>query len=471
MDVMKFGVVSVSEAARLHDLARIVKTAHADGRALVVVCAALNGITDKLIGAARGAATGNEAAVEDARRELWGRHRALAEKLAADTWERETLYREWAELLKIFDRFTRSIATLGEQSPRSIDAVAALGERFATHLVATALRQSGVSARTVDATELIVTDDHFGGAWPFPAESSERIRMRLAPLLQSRIVPVITGYIGATREGIVTTLGRGGGDYSATLIGAALGAEEVCIWTDVDGILTADPKIVPKARTLAELSYVEAAEIATFGAEVLHPRTLAPVAEQGIPLHIRNVLRPDRAGTRVVSHPAPTDHSARAIISARGLSLLGVAAATGGAGWTPDIAGRALARLAEAGVEILTFAQSFSERSLTLAVRGADADFARDTLATIFARERAAGTLREITLTTPVALVAVISAPNGDGLAPRTLTALGRAGAHVLALAQSTASYHISFILPEAEVDSVVRALHADLGLAHPGDG
>src|SRR5262249_20368541 len=156
-------------------------------------------------------------------------------------------------------RFTRSIATLGEHSPRSIDTVAALGERFATHLVATALRQAGVSARTVDATELIVTDNHYGAAWPYPEESSERIRTRLRSLMQARTVPVISGYIGATREGIVTTLGRGGGDYSATLIGAALGAEEVIIWTDVDGILTADPKIVPEARTLPELSYAEAA--------------------------------------------------------------------------------------------------------------------------------------------------------------------------------------------------------------------
>ena len=468
MEVMKFGGVSVSEAARLRELARIVKAAHEQNRAQVVICTALEGITDALISAARGAATGNETAIETARRELWGRHRALAEKLANDEWEREALYREWAELLKTFDRFTRSIATLGEHSPRSIDAVASLGERFAAQLVATALRQGGVAARTIDAAELIVTDDHFGAAWPFPDESAERVRQRLRPLVQSGIVPVITGYIGATRDGIVTTLGRGGGDYSATLIGAALGAEEVCIWTDVDGILTADPKIVREARTLAELSYVEAAEIATFGAEVLHPRTLAPVAEQGIPLRIRNVLRPDRPGTRVVAHPQPTGHAARAIISARGLSLLSVAATASAnrSGWTPELAARALARLSEAGVEILTFAQSFSERSLTLTVRGADADFARDCLAATFARERAADILREITLTTPVALVAVISAPGGDGLAPRTLATLGQAGAHVLALAQGTSSYHISFILPESQVNSVVKALHRDLGLA-----
>ena len=469
MDVMKFGAVSVSEPARLRDLVRIVKTAHKQNGPLVVVCTALAGVTDALISAARGAAVGDEAAVEAARRELWGRHRALAEKVVSDAWEREALYREWAELLKTFDRITRSIATLGEHSPRSIDAVAALGERFAAHLVAAALRQSGVAAQMIDAAELIVTDDHFGAARPLLEESFPRIRARFDPLARAGIVPVVTGYIGATRDGVVTTLGRGGGDYTAALIGAALAAEEVCIWTDVEGILTADPKIVPEARTLAELSYVEAAEIATFGAEVLHPRTIAPVAERGIPLRIRNALRPDHPGTRIVAHPQPTAHTARAIISARGLSLITLAAtndSAGGTGWTPELAARALARLAEAGVEILTFAQSFSERSLTLAVRASDASFARACLAATFERERAAGALREIALTSPVALVAVISAPNGDGLAPRTLAALGRAGAHVLALAQGTASYHISFILPEAEVDDVVRALHRDLGLA-----
>ncbi len=467
MHVMKFGVVSVSEATRLREMAQIVRAAHIDGKPLVVVCAAISGITDKLISAARGAATGQETAVEEVRRELWGRHRALAEKLASDEWEREALYREWAELLKIFDRFTRSIATLGEHSPRSIDTVASLGERFAAHLVATALRQVGVSARTVDATELIVTDSHYGAAWPYPEESSERIRTRLRSLMQARIVPVITGYIGATREGIVTTLGRGGGDYSATLIGAALGAEEVSIWTDVDGILTADPKIVPEARTLPELSYAEAAEIATYGPEILHPRTLAPVAEKGIVLRIRNVLRPDQPGTLVVANPQPTAHAAHTIISARGLSLLSVAATLGSsAGWSADVVARVLARLADSGVEILNFAQSFSERSLTLTVRGVDAAFAREYLTLAFGREHESDTLREITLTAPIGLVAVISASDNGHLTPQTLTSLGRTGAHVLALAQGASSKHLSFILPEGEVDAVVKALHYDLRLA-----
>lgn len=463
--VMKFGAAAVSEIGRLREVVRIAREAAVNGPALVV-CSALSGITDALIAAARTASRGDLAAAEEARRELWGRHRALAEKLVGDEWERETLYREWAELLKTYDRITRSIATLGEYSPRSIDAAAALGERFVAHLIAVALRQNGVAAQMIDAAELIVTDEHFGNAAPLMAETLDRAGARLRPLLQSRIVPVVTGYIGATRAGVVTTLGRGGGDYSATILGAAVEAEEVTFWTDVDGILTADPKIVPEARTLPELSYAEAAEIAMLGAEVLHPRTLAPLAELGIPLSIRNVARADQPGTRVVSAPRPTPHDARAIISAPGFSLVSVAAANAPADvWTPELAVRALARLAETRVEILSFAQSFTERSLTVAVRASDAAFVRQCLEAIFEREVAAGAVRAVAPSGPVALVAVVSAPNGNTLVPRTTAALAGAGAHILTLAQGVDSFHISFIVPEPEVTRVVRTLHRELGL------
>jgi aspartate kinase len=465
--VMKFGAAAVSELTRLREVVQITKAA-AEQSPTVVVCSALSGITDALIGAARAASRGELAQSEEARRDLWGRHRALSEKLVGDDWERETLYREWADLLKAYDRITRSIATLGEYSPRSIDAVAALGERFVAHLIAVALRQSGVAAQLVDATDLIVTDEHFGNASPLVPETAERTRARLRPLLQARIVPVVTGYIGATRAGATTTLGRGGGDYTATIVGAALEARQVTFWTDVDGILTADPKLVPEARTLPELSYAEAAEIAMLGAEVLHPRTLAPLAREGIPLTIRNIARPAAAGTTIVARPEPTGHAARAIISAPGFSLVSVAATGAHAAdiWTPELAARALAGLAASRIEILSFAQSFTERSLTVGVRASDAAFVRECLEAIFEQERAAGTVYSVAPSGEVALVAVISTPNGATLVPRTFAALGAAGAHILTMAQGVDTFHISFILPESEVARVVRSLHSELGLA-----
>ena len=460
MYVMKFGVASVSEAARLRSTVDLCRTR--PNGSLVVVCTAIAGVTDTLISAARSATTGDEAAVEIARRDIWSRHRTLAEKVVHDEWERETLYREWAALLKTFDRVTRSIMTLGDRSLRGIDAIAALGERFVSHLVGTVLRQHGIAAKVIDAAELIVTDDHFGAARPFPQESAERIRKRLQPALQSGIVPVITGYIGATREGVVTTLGRSGGDYTAALIGAVMGAEEVWIWTDVDGILTADPKIVYDAQTLEELSYVEAAEIATFGVEVLHSRTLIPIIEHNVVLRIRNALRPNHPGTRIVARPQPSSRAARTIISAHGLSMLTLTSKNED-DWTPDLAARTLTRLSDTGVDVLSFTQSFSQRSLALTVRSTDAAFASESLRAIFHHNGTSD--GSITITAPVALVSVISTTSST-LMPLVLTALGQADAHVLALAQSSTSFHISFILPESEVQHVVRTLHRDLRLA-----
>lgn len=466
MIVMKFGAAAVSDAAHVRELVRIVRDAIDEGQAVVVVCAALPDVTNLLIGAARAAARGNPKLAEQARRELWVRHRMLAERLVTDDWERETLYRAWAEILKVFDQIIRAVHTLAEHTPRSGDAVAALGERFVGLLLAVALRRAGVAAQLIDGSELIITDDHFGNALPIPDETAARARTRLMPLTQTRIVPVVTGYTGATRQNVITTLGRGGGDYSATLIAAALDATDVVLWTDVAGILTADPKLAPDARTLPELSYIEAAEIATLGAEVLHPRTLTPLAARNIPLHIRSLSQPDLPGTRVVAEPSPTADSARAIISAPAIGLLEISVsplADAGRGWAPELAVRVLSELTGVGVEVLTFAQSFSERSLLLAVRLTDVEYAFERIEACLQRDRDSGALRSINLRSPVALVAVMSAPNSAPLAPRALAALARIQSTAYAMVHGSASNHLSFIIPEVDMGAAVRALHREL--------
>jgi aspartate kinase len=462
MQVLKFGGDALSDAARFRNVARVVAETHGGDTAIVVVCSAIDGITDLLLGAARSAVHNDEARIESTRRELWSRHRSLAEKLVPDEWEREELFREWGDLLKIYDRVTRAIATLGEPSPRGIDAVAALGERLIAHLVASVLRQNGVAARTVDATQLIVTDQRFGAANPLPTESTKRIQQKLRAMVKSGVVPVVTGYIGATPEGVVTTLGRGGGDYTAALIGAALQADEVWIWTDVDGILTADPKIVASARTLNQLSYTEAAEIATLNPVVLNPRTITTAMAAGIPLRIANLFRPEHPGTRIVADATPTTSLARSIISTRTLQMV-VVNGSEADGWSPVVAVRALAELFQAGVETLTFAESFGEQSLTMIVRSADAEFACERLNTIFAAEQAAGVLKATTLGGSVALVTVVNASGDPELTPRTLATLGKANAQVLALVQSAASGHVTFTLPDNEANAIVRALHTEL--------
>lgn len=463
MQVMKFGAIAFADIERTRETVRILRDVHRDKKSIVVVCSALPGITDALLRAARSAAHGGEQYTDVARRELWNRHRSIAEKLVSDDWEREMLFQRLSELLKYLDRMTRAMATLGEYSARGIDAIACLGERFAAHLVAVVLRQQGVAAQMVDATELIVTDDRFGSARPYYEDSTVRIQERLMPMLQAGIIPVVTGYTGSTRTGIVTTLGRGGGDYTAALIGAPIQAEEVCLWTDVDGILTADPKIVTQAIPLPELSYAEAAEMATLsGSEILHLRTLMPLAANSIPLRIANVLSPSLPGTVVLANPRPL-HQSGAIISTRGLSLVAATASALPAvhdAWTPERAAEVITHLSDAGIETLLAHQSELDRTLMVLVRQPDTNYTEEIFTSAFSE----GYQR--TSMNSVALISVISAPHGGALTPRAMLALGNAQIHIIATSRAVLGNYVSFVLPDDEVENAVRVLHQGLGFA-----
>lgn len=467
MQVMKFGAIAFADVDRTRETVRILRDVHRDKKSIVVVCSALPGITDALLRAARASVHGGEQYTDLARRELWNRHRSIAEKLVTDEWEREMLFQRLAELLKTLDRMTRAMSTLGEYSARGIDAIASLGERFAAHLIAVVLRQHGVAAQMVDATDLIVTDDRFGSARPYVEDSTLRIQERLIPMLQAGIIPVITGYTGATRTGVVTTLGRGGGDYTAAIIGAAIHAEEVCLWTDVDGILTADPKIVSQAFPLPELSYNEAAEMATLsGSEILHLRTLMPLAANGIQLRIANVLSPSLPGTLVSANPRPA-HQSGAIISTRGLSLVAASASALPAvqdAWTPEHAAKIITRLSNAGIETLLAHQSELDRTLMVLVRQSDTPYTDEIFASAFADGYQQTTMNS------VALISVISAPHGGALTPRAISVLGNAQIHIIATSRAVFGNYVSFVLPDDEVESAVRVLHQGLGFSGSSD-
>ena len=464
MIVMKFGGTSVGDAARLHEVVALTQRAVRQNKQVVLVCSAMDGVTDLLIAAARAASSGDATGAEELRRRVWARQRRVAGEVLQDDWERESLTTDWAELLKTLDRLLRSVAVVGELTPRVLDAVAALGERWSIRLIAALLREHKVAGQAIDATELIVTDDHFGAARPMQEQTDEQTRARLLPALRSGIVPVVSGYIGATADGVVTTLGRGGSDYSAALIGAALGADEVRIWTDVDGILTADPKIVSNAQTVAELTYGEALQLASVGAEVLHPLTLGPVAAHGIPLRIMNTVQPAHAGTLVHAEVAPRPRPVRAIISSRELSLIRIDSQDGDSG--PESSIQALRTLDRHGVDVLMFVQSFAERSLTVVVRQADAPYAM--------RQLAAETTRPqeppgVSLQHSVAIVSVIGFGDGQRLLTETLGALNTAGSHILAMARGARTYHTSVVLPEEELPATVRAIHDAVAVLSAG--
>jgi aspartate kinase len=322
-------------------------------------------------------------------------------------------------------------------------------------------------AQAISATELIVTDDNFGGAMPLMDQTAERLRRQVKPIVERGVIPVVTGFIAASEAGATTTLGRGGSDFSAAILGAGLGADEVWIWTDVDGILTADPNLVPHARTLAELSYAEAADLAYYGADVLHPKTIQPVVASCIPLRIVNSLNPSHPGTLIVDAPRPDRELMPAIISTTGLSLIAIG--TQDDSWTLPMAARALQQLSEAGVDVLMFSQSFSEHSLNLIVREQDHAHCLKTLGSEFGN-CPGGAGYNLGAQEKVATVSVVGVPdwNENGIVPHAFSALGKHGTRVIAVAQAATEHSVSFCIPEDQVADTVRFLHRDLGLERP---
>src|SRR6266568_1305695 len=298
LQVMKFGGTSVGDAECIARTAQIIAKAARESGCVSVV-SAMGGVTNRLIEAARKAQAGDAgeaAAIVDALRQ---QHEAALTSLVQRADERAGIRLRLEEVLAEGRRLCEGTSLLRELTPRTLDAISSLGERLSAPLVAAAVRELGAPGEAIEATELIVTDAFHGGAEPQMKLTREKSQARLRPLLEKGFVPVVTGFIGASKDGQLTTLGRGGSDYSATILGAAMDADEVIIWTDVDGVLTADPRLVPEARTIPVISYREAAELAYFGAKVLHPKTLNPVVQAAIPVWIRNSFAPERPGTKI----------------------------------------------------------------------------------------------------------------------------------------------------------------------------
>lgn len=464
--VHKFGGTSVGSAERFGAVSDILLQHHGVPlqRPGVVVASAMSGVTNALLRGAWAAAEGREATCREVEGALLARHQTVVEALLPDGVERMALA-DWIETRLVdLARLYTSIAVLGELTARGRDHVAAFGEALSVEILAAVLRYRGLDAQAVLATGLIVTDDHFGAATPLMAPTRVRLQETLDPLVAQGTMPVVTGFIAATEAGVTTTLGRGGSDYTAAIIGAGLDAGEVWIWSDVDGILTADPNLAEGARTLRELSYVEAAELAYYGADVLHPKTIRPVIENRIPLRILNSFHPEDPGTLIVESPSTSRVPLPAIISTRGLSLIAI----GGLDdyWSLQAVARALTALSEDGVDVLMFSQSFSEHSLNLVVRRESQSRCLRTLRATFTAELA----REVvSLGTreQVATVSVVGVPgwNATGTVSHAFAALGAQGTRVIAVAQAATENSVSFCIPEDQLGPTVRYLHRELGL------
>lgn len=464
MLVMKFGGTSVGTAERIRAVAGLVTEAAAR-EPVVVVVSAVGGVTDILIAAAQDAAHRRRLPALQRVIELQQRHAEIVAGLELPPDAGRLLDTELRLLAVELENFIHSVGILGEVTRRTLDYISSLGERMSCRIVAAALRAVDCPAEAVDATEVIVTDSTFGNAFPLLDPTRDRAAAVLTPLLERGMVPVVTGFIGADADGIVTTLGRGGSDYSAALLGRVLDAREIVIWTDVNGVMTANPRVVPDARTLPHLSYLEAAEMSYFGAKVLHPKTIAPAVEQGIPVRIRNTFAPDGPDTLITAEAPPNGHPIRAITAISRLALLTLQGK--GLIGVPGVAARLFSTIAQEAINVLMISQSSSEYNICVLIEAAYAGQARRSIEAQFALERSQGLIEGQTVRADVSIIAVIGAGmrGRPAVTGQVFLALAQEGIEVLAIAQGSSELNLSFVIAGTQEDAAVRCIHQQFEL------
>jgi aspartokinase/homoserine dehydrogenase 1 len=462
--VMKFGGTSLGDASCIARTAQICAAAARES-SVVVVVSAMSSVTNRLIEAATFSEAGESEKSSEQLAAIRSQHKMALQALIADAATRQKLAQRMEDILGEAARLCEGTALLRELTPRTLDLVSSLGERISAPIVAATISAAGASSEPIEATELIVTDGFHGGAEPLIDLTRERCEARLRPLLQKGVVPVVTGFIGASQEGALTTLGRGGSDYSATILSAALEADEAIIWTDVDGVLTADPRLVPEARTIPEISYREAAELAYFGAKVLHPKTLRAVMPQEIPVWIRNSFAPEKPGTKITPQGRSSGGGAKALTAIGDVSLI----ALGGPGIVglPDVVGRTFSTTAKVRANVLLISQSSSQNDICFIVASADAKRTVDALREQFVQDLAHHKVEHISLDPLIAIVAVVgeNMRGTVGMAGRTFSTLGRENVNIIAIAQGSSESNISFVVEQKDMKKAVLALHREFGL------
>ena len=464
--VMKFGGTSVGSAERIAQAAQLAADSAAKGHQVVVVTSAMSKVTDSLIAAARQAAGGHWD--PKTREELFERHKAVADALIEPGSPRHTAVLDaLQQRLERFEKLCFGLSMIHELTPRLLDAISGTGEMLTAPLLSAAIAARGRASQPVDATELIVTTDQFGGAEPLMEETRAKTQERLNESIAAGEVPVVTGFIAATADGVLTTLGRGGSDYSASIVGAALDADEIWIWTDVDGVMTANPSEVPGARTLSEISYSEASELAYYGAKVLHYKTILPAFRKKIPVRILNSFNPSHPGTRVSVEGDASAHGVKAVTSIRGVIMVAISG-TGMQG-IPGIAAKTFDVVAAQQANVLMISQASSENNICFVISAAEAPRVVMALRGSLEFELMRGHIEEISAE-PVAIVAAV----GDrmrgtpGIAATVFTALGEAGINVIAISQGSSERNISLVVKEPEAAEAVRAIHRAFQMEKP---
>ena len=460
--VIKFGGSCLVSGEGVRRAAEIIVESLRTGNRVVAVVAALSGVTDELALMAKKAEEGHRKDAETILRRLEEKDRkALRDAVGDRGFEviAEGIEEEFSRL----GRDLNSIGATRTISTQDLDSLLSYGERLSSRILLGALQKFGVRAKRLANEEVgIITDSAFGKAKPKVEDTFREVRARIAPLIEDGICPVVTGFIATDATGATTTLGRGGSDYSATLIGAALGADEVWIWIDVDGIMTADPDIVQNARTLPILSYAEASELAHLRSPPLHPKTLEPAMGKSIPVRVKNIFNPTSVGTLIVQDPEKYEGVVKAVTLVRNTAILTVA----GTGMieNPGTAAKVFECMGRNHVNIMMISQGCSESSISFLVKGDDLAVA---LASLNAEFRNKAVIEQIIAEQDVATVAAVGAGmrGTPGIASRVFGSVARKGINVLMIAQGSSELNISFVVSELDGEEAVRAIHEEFQL------
>ncbi len=464
---MKFGGTSVGDGGVIRRVAELVRSYSEQGNEIVVVVSAMAGITDQLqIIAER--LTSEYAELSEvgefvqrtSQRHFDATYAAIEDEMIIT----EVLSEVETRLEELRNALT-GIYHLGELTDRSYDYISSFGERLSAPIVAGALKSQKTQSVFLTGGEAgIVTNSKHRGAHPIEV-TERRIHERLVPLLEVGIVPVVTGYIACNIHNIVTTLGRGGSDFSASIIGSAIDCDEIWIWTDVDGIMTADPKLVHDARTLREISYVEAMEISYFGAKVIHPKTIEPAVSKGIPVKVKNTFDPQGPDTTIVDTVTEDVSLVKAVTAVNNVSLITLSGA--GMAGTIGIAGHVFSKLAEVGVNIIMISQGSSESNISLLVEETYLSSALNALHELKSSMNGS-IIREVLCDEDVSAVAVVGSrmAGTPGIVGRIFSCMGKINANVIMISQGSTEHNVSFVLKREAVQRAVETLHAEFSLS-----
>ncbi len=461
--VIKFGGTSISTGKNIKIVTRYLHSLSKQNQ-IVTVCSAVSGVTDDLIQISKFIQKGNKEKANQLAKTIIKKHKQLAEESITKSQNKKKLIEKLNSDFNELEELLHGMILLGEVTPRSLDYLISFGERLSIILVSFAIQDLGKKSIPLTGKEAgIITDSNFGEAKPLMDTTRIRVSKIIEPLLDKKVIPVVGGFTGADQHGSITTFGRGGSDYTATTIASCLKADEIWLMSDVDGLMTADPKIIKNSKVLKEVSYTEAIEMALFGAKQIHPRTFEPLLAKKIPMRIRNTFNTKNLGTYVTASPdAATKKTVKCVSAIRNNGLIDVRG--GSMVGAPGTAAKIFSILAKVGVNIMMISQSPSESSISIVVKKADLDKAVSALEMNLLGKL----IKKLEVTTNVSIIALIgSGMRGTvGVASRVFDAVAKKRVNVVMIAQGSSELNIAFVVKDASCNSVVQVLHDEFELA-----